>query len=293
MSHQLARTLSTAVLLQFCFLVSADVYAWVGIASHGPPNCSLMLKGEIDSESVARVMELPCQSVSITLDSPGGEFQAAMDLGRWLRARQAYAVVFNDAVCFSSCSLVYIGAMTRESDGVIGLHRPYLGGRPLPEEAVKETVETMMRNLRDYVAEMNITEEFADIMQNTPPSEVRIFRGIEIQRLVPDRDFVDEEQEIARNAEYYRLPAEEYRRRDHAAEAECLEKKSVSPKAYYECRTPIVLGISKAEFDARQARVFEECYQEGVAMLPYSEDPQHPATMAFNECTRDVMTGRR
>lgn len=284
--------LLTAVVVLWSLCFSAFVHAEIMVLGD-PPGCSLSLDGEISADSVSRVIKLPCERVTIFLDSPGGDFHAAMDLGRWLRARQSYAHVLSDAVCLSSCALVYIGAMTRESDGVIGLHRPYLGGRPLLEEAVKETVETMMRNLRDYVAEMNITQEFADIMQNTPPSDVRIFRGTEIQRLVPDRDFVDEEMEAARNAGAFRLSVEEYRKRDRIAELECFETKYVSPEAYYECRTPIVLGITKLEFEARQARMFEECYQEGLAWLSHSKDPQHPATQAFNECTRDVMAGRR
>lgn len=291
MNPQLVRTLLTAVLLKCCFLASADAHAWIGLLNEGPPNCSLMVKGEIDADSAARVMELPCQSVTIMLDSPGGDLQAAMNLGRWLRARKAYAVVFTDAVCLSSCALVYIGATTRESNGIVGLHRPYLGGRPLPEEAIKEAVETMMRNLRDYVAEMNITQEFADIMQNTPPAEVRMFQGTDIQRLVPDRDFIDEELEMAGSADYYRLPVEEYRKRSGVAEARCLEAKFESPEAYYECHAPIILGIGKEEFEARRLRIYDICFKEGAAMLPHINDPHHPAMKAFDECGQDVMTG--
>ena len=179
------------------------------------------------------------------------------------------------------------------SGGTIGLHRPYLGGQPLSQAEVKDAVEGMMRSLRQYVADMNITPNFADIMQNTPPEEIRIYQGIEIQELVPDKDLIEQELEIARGAEFFQLPTEVYRKRKELAEAKCLGASMGSSEADLNCRMPIILQISEEELRNRRARVPEVCLTEGIAMVPHIADPDHPATRAFNECSRDVLIGRR
>lgn len=89
------------------------------------------------------------------LDTPGGDVVAAMTIGRLLRKERAYVQIDPDAVCLSACVLVLAGAVEREVQGKIGIHRPYfeIPADPISTDNIKEAYQNMLQQMRIYLRE--------------------------------------------------------------------------------------------------------------------------------------------
>lgn len=51
----------------------------------------------------------------------------------------------------------------------------------------------MLADIKKYVAEMNVTEKFNNIMVNADPANMRTYRKKEIEAIIPERDPVYDE----------------------------------------------------------------------------------------------------
>ena len=126
----------------------------------------------------------------IHLDSTGGDVVAAMKIGRIIRKYEGSTVVNNSYKCYSSCALIFISGVTRvlNDRAELGLHRPYLADAPLSRGAIEKQVPLMLSTVKSFVSEMGVTENFYQMMFNTEPSEILIYRSGTVEKLVPMSD---------------------------------------------------------------------------------------------------------
>jgi hypothetical protein len=127
------------------------------------------------------------KTLVVELDSEGGNVAAAVAIGRIIRRNEWAVVVQKNKKCYSSCALIYIAGVERGNLGVIGLHRPYFA-EALDRQEIERTAPILLQRVREYVQSMGIVDSFYEQMVNTGPSEIRLYRGNEITKLVPGYD---------------------------------------------------------------------------------------------------------
>ena len=274
----------------------------------GQSRCSFRLTGEITAADVEAFASSGCGQFDgdwvVLFDSPGGDAEAAMAMGRWLRERNANVAVRADAFCHSSCALVYIGGVSRVNLGEIGLHRPYLAGAPRPADEVRTAVASMLADVRAYVGEMGVTPEFTNVMLNTPPAEMRVFHRDAIESLVPRNDPLYDELSTARFAKRFGLSTEEYRRRDAEAEKLCAPyDRGTSLEAAQkslDCHDSTRWGLSVSVLQQRYTIAEERCGRSrGVSEAEWEaweaaghHWSDHPVVIDDELCIIAVMQGR-
>ena len=55
------------------------------------------------------------------------------------------------------------------------MHRPYLASRPQSRQVVEKQIPLMLSEVKQYIAEMGITDNFYQQMMNTEPSQMAIY----------------------------------------------------------------------------------------------------------------------
>src|ERR1035437_6412314 len=65
-----------------------------------------------------RATNLEYKVTVVTLNSVGGNVDAAMQIGRIIRKSEAHVIVSDNMKCFSSCGLIYIAGVYRINGGV-------------------------------------------------------------------------------------------------------------------------------------------------------------------------------
>ena len=266
----------------------------------GTLSCNIILTGEITVTDAAALNASTCPDTitSIFIDkSSGGDVGAAMDIGRWAREQKAWVGVVK--YCYSSCALVFIGGVKRANLNEVGLHRPYLAGAPRSDAEVEESVQVMFDQIREYVDEMGVSPEFANVMLNTPPSTMRIYRKKEIYELVTETDPIYDEWKVARQARKYGITTDEFRRRDAEAQQTCVpsrlgfsrapvsgsEESSAYDDAVYECEEAIHWGLSRSVYLRRKESIHGYC-----GHYRSDEDLSHDQRVTkYRECRINVM----
>jgi hypothetical protein len=268
----------------------------------------ILVSGEIKDEDVDlfRLALLTNHQQFVVLDSAGGNVNAAMRLGRLIRSNERKTVVPAWGRCISACALVYIAGETRWSFGEIGLHRPYLSGKPQSPQEIEKALSTMLKSLRSYVGEMGITDEFANVMINTPPDKVRVFIGDEIESIVPRLDPFFDEREVAENARRYGTSTEEYRRRGAVVEVRCnallpsdLDGNNKSEDAlanYFDCAEAARWDLSVVDYKSRWGAISKLCTlteQEKADLEELDTElrQDHPTWRSFESCRNAIMQG--
>jgi hypothetical protein len=115
------------------------------------------------------------------INSPGGNINAAIAIGRMFRKENAHIQVTERSICISACVLILAGAVDRWVSGAVGIHRPYLGTtpqQPMTANQVKDAYRTMLQNMRLW---MNVSERLADDMLATEPERVHILTKAELK----------------------------------------------------------------------------------------------------------------
>ncbi len=159
------------------------------------------------------------QSISIRLNSPGGDFRSAVALGRLMRSAGAVAVGgFND-ICMSSCVMILAGATFRGHAGRVGIHRPYrISTAPITAAEMKKEFDSWGKDAKVFLAEVNVSERLWDEMLRTPPERVRILSDNEMISFgLKGEDVVSEEITDSYNARYYGISKVEYLQRKSLA----------------------------------------------------------------------------
>jgi hypothetical protein len=157
-----------------------------------------------------------------------------MEIGRMFRSEGAFLFVEEDSVCISACVLILAGAVDRmiSSSAQIGIHRPYLGTtprQPLTTDQVRNSYTAMLKDMRAYLHEMNVSERLADDMLATEPERVRILTGTELSRYglagvdpaEQRKRAIDNEVRDVQEANKLGLDRREYTRRKALGERQC------------------------------------------------------------------------
>jgi hypothetical protein len=155
----------------------------------------IYLDGPIDPGATARVVNLVLAErisrATVFLNSPGGSLVTAMQLGRVLRehafdarvgTRTTNAAQATAGTCHSACPFVLAGGIRRslEMGSAIGLHRAENRVPVGDGDAFQQVVRTQVV---EYLAEMGVRAEVADIMAAIPHDRIRDLTVDEALRL--------------------------------------------------------------------------------------------------------------
>jgi hypothetical protein len=246
------------------------------------------MAGELERADFAAVM----------LDSTGGNVSAAINIGRLIRKVDGWTTTIGK--CYSSCALIFIAGVRRFNRGELGLHRPYFSAAPESRETIEKAVPLMLSTLKNYVAEMGITDRFYEQMVNTEPSQMVVYKGVDVAALVPEQDPVYAEIVVASEARANGVTTSEMRRRDKAAEENCRNR---DVDSYMVCWSALRWGLSEQDYVVRNAKSKRECWsddkhrfgeaeQTTIDKTPQKLKTELPFWIRRETCVRNVMLGR-
>lgn len=163
------------------------------------------------------------QGVAVRLNSPGGDFQAAIALGRLMRSAGAHAFGGNADDCMSSCVMLLAGATFRGHAGRVGIHRPYRSStEAISVENMKNEFDSWGSDARSFLADVNVSTQLWSEMIRIPPEQVRILSEAELVSFgLKGEDPVSEEITDSNSARYYGLSKAEYLKRKSLAARTC------------------------------------------------------------------------
>jgi ATP-dependent protease ClpP protease subunit len=206
----------------------------------GKDECSFTIYfvGEITPASVNEVAALIDQKrdwnglKQLLIDSPGGNIYAAMAIGRLLRRNRIHVFVasgdFGDGQCVSACIMVYAGAVSRLHRGKIGIHRPYFNLQPNPEE-LQSGYEQMLRNMRTYLRDMNVSERLAEDMLKVAPADVRYLSDDDLKNYgLVWKDPIEQETLDLEEAQSLGVDRSEFIRRQALQKTKCMKVDDVA-----------------------------------------------------------------
>ena len=208
----------------FCLIKGLTIN---GAIDDGTPVEIQQLVDDFNSKSDSNIQSRGLAGTEIELNSPGGSVTAAMATGRLLRRYRMTATVKPGAECDSACILVYAGAVVRYghfNSGRIGIHQPYF---EVPQQSVDPGVirtayANMLRDMRSYLHEMNVSEQLADEMLKTLPSNIRYLSPEEQDKFgLVIFDPVETEISSLEQAQKFGLSRAEYIRREAISTKVC------------------------------------------------------------------------
>jgi hypothetical protein len=262
----------------------------------------IVIRGQITQQDFAffssQVNEFKSKPLRVFLDSPGGDVDAAMKIGRIIRSADGETRIPLNRRCSSSCALIFISGVKRFNFGELGLHRPYFASAPLSNAQIEKQMPIMRSAVKEYVEEMGITGGFFERMFNTPPSEIDILRGDDSEKIVPEMDPTYEEIETSRQARWYGLTTSEYRKRDSLRESCYILDSSglITGLKYPECLESTLWGLSPATYRSRKAKADTRCgvslsdtEKQLVEATPRKDRYSHPIYLQYLTCRVNVM----
>src|SRR5690606_30780358 len=122
---------------------------------------------------------------TVSLDSPGGSLDDAMEMARLIRDKGYGTQVENGALCASSCPLLLAGGAERKvgERAAIGLHQFYAIGSDVmrPDQALADAQVTTARISR-FLADMGIDPALWLHALDTPPRKLYYLTPAETAR---------------------------------------------------------------------------------------------------------------
>lgn len=94
---------------------------------------------------------------------------AAMLLGREIRALQLPVNVRRNGGCASACVLVYAAGVLRNPMGKVAIHRPYYSSGSESLTQTKERFRHLEASVKSYLQEMNVSPQLYDAMMRISP----------------------------------------------------------------------------------------------------------------------------
>jgi hypothetical protein len=122
---------------------------------------------------------------AVMFDSPGGQPQKAMELGRLIRTLGLSTYQPSGPECLSACALAFLGGVERYADpGAIGVHKTYFEeGAPLdPAEAVS-AIQELTADTLEYLSEMRVGPGLLELSMRYESTDVRYLSGSEMAEL--------------------------------------------------------------------------------------------------------------
>ena len=261
---------------------------------------AISITGEITERDAAyfasHSKEFSYKRPKIFLNSRGGDVDAAMKIGRIIRSADGETTI--DGLCYSSCALIFIAGVIRFNLGELGLHRPYLAAAPLGRAEIEKRLPIVRSTVKAYVQEMGITDTFFERMFNTDPSGMEIYRGSDLEKIVPATDPVYDEILTSHAAQQYGLTTAEYRKRLSLA-GSCLSiTRELKVKSKYpDCHEATMWNLSPEVYRSRAAMVktrcnFSESDRQVLNATPTKDQHTLPFVVQYYACQLSTMSGK-
>lgn len=152
----------------------------------------------------------------VDLNSLGGSISDAIKIGRIMRKERLTASVKTANECTSACVLIDAGAVKRLNFGKIGIHQPYflVPNEAVQPDAVGHSYSIMLKQIRSYLNEMNVSESLADEMLKILPSDVKYLTHDQQEQFgITFTDPVEREIYALQEAKTLNIDRAEYNRR--------------------------------------------------------------------------------
>lgn len=255
-----------------------------------------------DSKSVQDISnEMARKRLQVYFDSEGGDVSAAITIGRLVRNYDGWTLIGDGAKCYGSCALIFISGVVRliAGSGELGIHRPYPASAPPNREAIEKQVSLTLSTVKDYVAEMGITDSFYQQMVNTQPPKIVVYELDNYEKLVPRTDPTSADVATAREARNYGITASEMRQRNQ----EARRCSNLPAQKWLDCESAIKWGLSEGAYRERWANVVKECRfsdkspwndEDNVTFksTPLKLRSELPFVLHWEACKRNIMVGR-
>ncbi|RWC00591.1 MAG: hypothetical protein EOQ56_15035 [Mesorhizobium sp.] len=123
-------------------------------------------------------------SVAVTFQSPGGNIQKAMELGRLVRRLGLKTVQFRAVECASACSLAFLGGVLRYAEpGAIGVHKSsFSGDIPMSTEDAVSGVQQMTAEIITYMIEMGVDPALLQLSLQYDSDDIRYLSKSEMAK---------------------------------------------------------------------------------------------------------------
>jgi len=223
--------LSTQIVFSKDDLIDASVY--IRNVDYETP--SLVIDGDITNNTVEDILRLTPRLLKLTdfffvsLDSNGGDVNAAMQIGNIMRSLNATTFVPQKATCQSSCVFVLAGGVKRSVRGKVGIHRPYDPyDRTTSPEQQKIKYKELEKKVKSYLEEVNIPESLYEEMMRVSPRGMKYLTREELEKTgLGLNDPYYEEASVAAELKRYNISRAEYIRRQEYIQNVCYEKYSL------------------------------------------------------------------
>jgi hypothetical protein len=239
--------------------------------------CSYKISGVITRQDIQTAAHIPDEipkgsTLRVVLDSPGGDVDAAIAIGRMLRGRGALAHILPQGLCASACVLLLAGATNRivAAGARVGVHRLYTASTSHKNyDALQLEYRQLESKVKGYLREMNVPETLYDAMMQFPSENIHFLSRSELESYhLNAMDYVAEDLANSRQATIYGLSKPEYLRRSAQATQQCdhyLDEYNRSGKGQYDPGNP----------------------------LPYLNSLNADLMMRYQECRESIFRGRK
>jgi len=218
--------------------------------SHG---CLIDIDGEIDRRT-PRMLDGALKAAAgtecvVRVNSNGGDLDAAIDTGKLIRRHGARTRVSEQARCASACVMLFIGGVSRDASGAIGMHRFYSTRPPRSEREAQTYYRDINGRIRQHLDDMNIPERLMHVMNSTPPGQVHWLTGERDRAMlrelhVAGEDPVWADQRDAATAARMGISIQEYYGRQQRSHALCDLERATAANARERarCRFEVLEG---------------------------------------------------
>lgn len=122
---------------------------------------------------------------SVWFASDGGDIDAAMALGRRLRALGVFTLIGGNDQCLSACVFAFMGGERRAVAGRLGIHRPFF---PFTQETPDRQARFryLQKTLRGYIEELDFPASLYEAVMVVPPESMHILAPADLKRFYLD-----------------------------------------------------------------------------------------------------------
>lgn len=123
-------------------------------------------------------------SIAVTFQSPGGNIQKAMDLGRLIRRLGLSTVQFRAVECASACSLAFLGGVIRYAEpGSIGVHKSsFSGDLSVTTKDAVSGIQQITADTITYMLEMGVDPALLQLSLQYDSDDIRYLSKSEMER---------------------------------------------------------------------------------------------------------------
>lgn len=157
----------------------------------------------------------------------------------------------------------------------------------------------MLQKIKEYVQSMGVTDLFYQQMINTEPSDIRLYRGQDFDKVVPPTDPTYDEIITSYQARRHGIDTGEMRQRDQEAKDKCyplLVANQQDIHRYSLCVEAVQWGLSERVYEEREKKRSQLCKwsdedQKAVVEADRRSKRDLPALLKLEACVRNVMLG--